>query len=333
MKKILTFVLCASLLFVSIFMCACDNDKNYWETSYKQVSETLAEQKYQFVFDQSKMVRNQNIADACSENQIFEMLVEVYDFCFYQSIDFVKTYFQGLQIKPINISDKNSGAIKKEFEKFDKQFESFKKSCDAFLDANATFNNALDKSSEQLGDDYSVQKLKDFEREYSKFINQTLALCDSFESLYKVCYLDINNAEATSLVDKIVFVNNSLKLKTLKLFAMVELDTFDGVCTSLHTNIKDQIEKIAQNSTKQISASANYKNWLEKNQLFENEYNNVVSAKDNFDLKSYMTECNCYAQVYLNKHNQASNAYMQTFDTFTKQILPYFVDLTSNLFA
>lgn len=333
MKKFLSFILCASLLLVSVIMSACNDDKTYWETSYKNISQTLAEEKYAFVFDQSKMQRKDNIKTACETNENFNMLVEVYDFCFYQSIGFVKTYYQGLQIKPINLDDKNSKNIKRKFENFDNQFESFKKSCDAFLDANATFNNALDEPSEQLGDGFSVQKLKEFEREYCNFINQTLALCDNFESLYKVCYLDINNAEDTSLVDKIVFVNNSVKLKTLKLFAMVELDTFDGVCTSLHTNIKDQIEKIAQNSTKQISASANYKNWLEKNQLFENEYNNVISAKDNFDLKSYMTECNCYAQVYLNKHNQTSNAYMQTFDTYTKQILPYFVDLTSNLFA
>lgn len=333
MKKFLSFILCASLLLVSVIMSACNDDKTYWETSYKNISQTLAEEKYTFVFDQSKMQRKDNIKTACETNENFKMLVEVYDFCFYQSIGFVKTYYQGLQIKPINLDDKNSKNIKREFENFDNQFESFKKSCNAFLDANATFNNALDEPSEQLGDGFSVQKLKEFEREYSNFINQTLALCDSFESLYKVCYLDINNAESTSLGDKIIFVNNALKIKMLKLFVKIELEAVDGVCTGLHTNLKDQITKIDQNTSKQISTTAKYGDWLGKNVLFENEYNNAFASTNNFEFKSYVCDSNCNAQNYLNKHNQTSNAYMQTFDDFTKQVLPYFVDLTSNLFV
>lgn len=333
MKKILSFVLCASLLLVSIFMYACNDNNAYWETSYKNISQTLSEEKYQFVFDQSKMQRKDNIKTACETDQNFKMLVDVYDFVFYQSIGFVKTYFQGLQIKPINLDDKNAKNIKKEFENFDNQFEIFKNSCNNFLDANTTFNNALDQPSEQLGNDYSVQKLKDFEKEYNELINQTLALCDCFESLYKVCYLDINNAENTSLGDKIVFVNNSLKIKTLKLFAKIELETVDGVCSSLHTDIKDQITKLDQNNSKQISTTANYGDWLEKNLLFENECNNAFASTNKFEFKSYVCESNCNAENYLNKHNQTSYTFMQTFDNFIKQVLPYFVDLTSNLFA
>ena len=101
MKKFLSFILCASLLLVSVIMSACNDDKTYWETSYKNISQTLAEEKYTFVFDQSKMQRKDNIKTACETNENFKMLVEVYDFCFYQSIGFVKTYYQGLQIKPI----------------------------------------------------------------------------------------------------------------------------------------------------------------------------------------------------------------------------------------
>jgi len=333
MKKILSFALCASLLLVSFVFCACNDDKTYWETSYKNVSQTLAEEDYQFVFDQSKMQRKDNIAYACGKDERFKMLVEVYDFCFYQSIGFVKTYFQGLQIKPINLNDKNSKTIKKEFEKFDKQFDEFKNSCDDFLAANATFNNALDQPGEQLGNEYSIQKLKDFEKEYGKFIVQTLELCDSFESLYKVCYLDISNAEGTSLGDKALFVNNVLKIKTLKVFVKVELEPFDYVCSNLQSDIKEQITKIDQNNQKQISPTADYEGWLKKNALFENEYDNALASTKKFDFKSYVCECNCNVQKYLTKHNQTSDTYLQTFDNFTKQVLPYFADLTSNLFA
>lgn len=331
MKKILPFLLCICLLLTSVLFCACDNDTNFWETTYNNVCSLIEDENYAFVFDQTKMQRNQTLKNAIADNSNYQTLQTIYDFCFYQATDFLKTYYQGLQIKPINMTDKNKKSIKAAFENFDKELENFSDALSDFASANANFDAAITSENLVTSAVY-LQKLKDFKGEYYKLISQTITLCNSFENLYSVGYVN-TESENQRQTDNIKYINDSLRIEILQLYVKVELDCFDGTSSKICSpDLKMQICTLYENSQKQVNANADFESWLEKQSLFLNDFENANTSIQNFDIKSFVDQCNNQTDAYYQKHNQTFNTYLEVYANFAQNILPYFVEQTSNLF-
>lgn len=331
MKKFISFALCFCLVFVSIFMCACDNDQSFWETTFQNTCQILEQdQKYAFVLDKEQLERSQSIKDQMALSDTYNQLEQVYDFCFYQAIDFLKSYYPGLQVKPLNLDNGNTKKIKKQFEQFDKQLQLFKDSCNDFLQANIVFNTTTE--NQNLSDVYALQKLKEYKAEYHKLINNTLDLCNTLASLYEIGYLDLENDLNQTTNAK--FSNNKLCLQVLDLFSKIQLDIFDGISDQMYANdIKSLVISLWQNNQKQLASDINFKQWQNQNNLFENDFSNAMSALDNFDAKDFVCNCNSDLSTYLSKHNQSSNTYAQIYHNFSTVTLEYFANLTTQMFA
>lgn len=334
MKKIITFVL-ALILCISplAFFGGCGSDENFWETTHAEIVKFSTDEKYKFVWNEEILTYSSQINDIISntDNNYYE-LNYVYNQTSLNSLHFFNKYKSNLQLKPLKLNDKTQKQIKKSYETFDKRFNEFQSSCNRFVKAYNEFNKQV---TTDLVGAYSQQKLKDFKREYYRFITDSIEFNKTFKELYLLSYQDIHTTDENMLagIEKIA---NADFIESLNLlYVKIELDTFNGLANSypFANDLLGYIKDLKNNDKSEVSPDVDvlFPNWLVQYDYYKNQIPKVHNSIDNLEFNVVFEDYNGDFEKYINENQNKANFY-QTYISFKQTIVPTMFLTTCNLF-
>lgn len=321
MKKYLTillvFVLCLSPV---LFFAGCDKDETFWTTTYQKIENFNKNKSYEFVNLELDLTNTYNqaiIQEINTVNSEYSSLKTQYNQDLIYSLKIFNKYKNSLQVKPFYMTDKNTKDVRKKFEDFNNQFDLFVEECNAFNLAKETFNIQV---TENLQEDFCLQKLKDYKRSYHKFILSAIDTSQSLLNLYKSCYLNYDMPTETTIEENApALLNYEYTLKFTKAYVNITLSEFGGLYNSqLKTaqDIKGYVLELVGNIEKQNCNEivANYKSCFEDLNTFNTEFNNFFVCLDKLDIEKveqinnddYLAE-NPDLVPYYNAYNNIKN--------------------------
>lgn len=331
MKKILISVMLVLALLCPVFCFAgCGDENEFWQNTYNNLNQFLTNEDYAFLidsnnFDYSDLVVSEK-SQASSE---YYCLDDIYGFALGQFMGFVNVYAQALNVKPLQLAT-NSGKVKKVYGQFDKQLEQFTAATNEFISTVAAFKIA---SSDSVNDTITLQKFKEFKRDYYSYLAEVQAFAQSFEDLYLTSYqsLDFDSETLPNGIQKLA--NDVLLADCADMFFELELVSTQGVSTvSISQNLKYYIALFENNRQKTANSDIQkYKTFKTNFDLYKTNLKNYYSALENISYSDYAIKYAFSEESYLQEYSE-HKIYLQTitdFDTFFANI-SY---LTNDLFA
>lgn len=288
-----------------VCLSACDRKEDkYWIESYNKIQPFMDDAENQTYMTSAPIayILEKNNAQTNLRNIFqgeYKNLLQIYEGILDCNFNMFSRLYGTTQVAPQDA--KNS---KKYFVKLDKDFEQFKKDLEEFKKSKTIFINSLDIAS--LDSNINRQILKEYKREYKKFLNQATVLADAFYDLYQNVYF---NAPPESVAVS-QFSFNALKYKISSIFtkaqiAFLEECGMDNEATNGYIFITKANDVNNSIDTETDLSYTNYKKYADYYELLQVEYNQFLLAIDSIDY----IECKADTATYFNNHSNAKVCY------------------------
>ena len=284
MKKLKTLLI--SLLAFSLLLTGCGLKGEYWKDSYTNVDTFVnAEENASYIFSDREIayIKNEtSLREGFNNN--YEHLISIYEETLKTSLKPFTNLYGSMQITPNNTKEAS-----KYFEDFNEKFDAFKDSLNNFKSKKDTFIYLIDPANYET--DINQQVLREYKREFKKYISCSLDLIESYNSLYENVYYQTPTSADT--ITQYSF--NTIKYKIASIYARAQLDylneygeeyestgllTFNNKAKTIYNLVDNESELTLDNLNK-------YRDYYE---LLLNEYNQFVTALNNIDIVELETD-------------------------------------------
>lgn len=292
----------------AIWLSGCKENQDFWTPTYQKIEEFKNDEKYAFLTSGQAL----SYTPFIENSSLSQTLKEVYEPIYKNLLFEFNSLCDVFSVKPILLNDKNSNDIKQKFEALQNQLDTLKQNTNEFLNSKQVFEQAVYENEESS---FAKQKLREFKKEYSKFLYSLETFNKTFNNAYQAGYQTLPQTQEDFEKDKaLVSLATSYAINSItNNFIDLTMRAFDGEFKGSSTALLTLASDLKNQEMPLETSYEKYSKWLNFKKVFDVEQDRFLLALDKINLDEYHKDSETYKAK-----NPSLVAYTNTVDNFVE---------------